>query len=195
MHSDDQMLPEFRSSEHHLIMLDEVVAVDDQIDLSPLLDALHALEFCQRYLHSATNSRFAQRIDQHVGSLAALASAADGLTSGVLQVRDPVGLIWHYLRTSIELVERAVCELRVGAVQEDRLMRGYRALRYVPYALENLYPLLPFSAQVDAFFSATIVAGVARPLSLACPVKGSGSARESEGLTATGVMHLDNATW
>lgn len=161
--------------------------LDQLISVEPLVQALEALQFAQRHLHPATISKLATRIAVHAGALAQLHALATQM-----QTQVPQGLThaWRALALAIELSQRAVAELHQCDGHRDAMMLAYKALRYVPYALENLYDTAASSAVVDAYFgipsgdNEVVYAAQASPVS--APLE------TQTGAITTGVMHWAN---
>lgn len=136
--------------------------------LPPLLRALTVLEFIARHLDPMTFDRMFAAVGTPDDTLRAALHGVDG---------DEPAL------TSARLVLSAFDNMRTALANGDDLYAIYGALRFLPRALEALYPLASHDLLVNSFYldpslrgDADIVAQVAQP------------PRDGE----TGVMHFDN---
>lgn len=142
---------------------------DAELILPPLLRALTVLEFIARHLDPMT-------FDQ---MFAAVGTPDDALREAL----HSVGGDDNPATTSARLALSAFENMRTALANGDDLYAIYGALRFLPRALEALYPLASREPIVNSFYldpslrgDADIVASAARP------------PRDGE----TGVMHFDN---
>jgi phospholipase/carboxylesterase len=130
-----------------------IVTTKDQDALNdlvaPLVRALDALAFVQRHLHPAL--------------LGKLATKTVELKEPLLAMRENVARLnphgddatYVALDAAAHLVLRSVADLGDAAQSPEGIYLAYRAVRYLPYAQELLYPLCPASDAVNVFFTNT----------------------------------------
>lgn len=110
--------------------------------VAPLLEALDRMLTAQRHLHPVHMAR----LQQQVGEVeASLQTAFDGFPESDSSVEQSV-------RISMELMLKAMSAFREVPEDPQAIFQAYRALRYVPYAMETLYPAATVSPAISAFF-------------------------------------------
>lgn len=115
--------------------------------VAPLLAAMERLISLQRYLHPALLAQLAAKVEEREAPLVAARKAwQDGVR--------PAGLepYCEGLDTAIDLTLKALAAFRATPPEPEGIYMAYRALRYLPYAMEALYPLAAVSRTVSAFY-------------------------------------------
>lgn len=110
--------------------------------VAPLLDSLDRMLMAQRQLHPVHMVQLQQQVGE---AEAPLQVAFDRFPESTSSVEQGV-------RTSMELMLKAMSAFREVPEDPQAIFQAYRALRYVPYAMETLYPAATVSPAVSAFF-------------------------------------------
>lgn len=110
--------------------------------VAPLLDALDRMLSAQRHLHPVHMVQLQQQVGE---AEAPLQTAFDGFS----ETDSPIA---QGVRTSMELMLKAMSAFREVPEDPQAIFQAYRALRYAPYAMETLYPAAAVSSAVSAFF-------------------------------------------
>lgn len=115
--------------------------------LMPLLAALERLMSIQRYLHPALLAQLAAGVPERETPLLAARKAWRSATV-------PAAIEAHRagIDTAFELTAKALAALRAMPGEPEGIYSAYRALRYLPYAMEALYPVAAVAPPVSGFF-------------------------------------------
>ena len=110
--------------------------------VAPLLSALTQLPTAQRHLHPIHLEQVKLEIDDVRGPLKQayknFSETGDAIKAGI--------------RTSMGLVLKAMAAFEEVPSDPEGIFHAYRAFRYMPYALENLYPANTVSPAINLFF-------------------------------------------
>ena len=125
------------------------MAVRSELDtvLTPLIEALETMIAVQRYLHPIM-------IDQLKGKLSVRKEPLEVARERLAALDWPNGAeaIRSDIDTSCELALKAISGFTDVPSDPEGIFMAYRALRYVPYAMETLYPTVGLSTAVSRFF-------------------------------------------
>ncbi|NKC10903.1 MAG: phospholipase [Gammaproteobacteria bacterium] len=158
--------------------MNDAAAVDQALQplVAPLLRALTALSQEQRYLHPLLLQKVVEQAQVQAQPLAVVRDALP-------PVAMPAALtaVVGALDSALALTEKALAALRETPSDPEGIYVAYRALRYLPYAMEALYPLTAACAAVSAFF---LEAGASEEQIARCRLAPTGAHR--------GVQHFNN---
>lgn len=152
------------------------MVTDTATILPPLLRALTLLEFIARHLDPLTFDQMMDAIGTPDDAL------RDAMEAGGVADAAPESDC-ALLAASAALALAAFDGIRTALASGDDLYAIYRALRYLPRALEELYPLAPRLPAVNGFFLDAARREDAAVLRLRAQAPRPGE---------TGVMHVDN---
>ena len=107
------------------------------------LSALESLTFAQRHLHPGLLAKLGEHIAKHEAHLVGAQEALRNLENNAHVTA---------LHTALELTLRAVRALPLASADPNGVYAAYRALRYLPYAHEALFPLAEVSDDVHMYF-------------------------------------------
>jgi phospholipase/carboxylesterase len=151
-------------------VVDDIVAA-----LPPLLQSLESLEFIARHLHPPAFDAIMERIGAPDQALQDVRRRLDDWPDGFTDVGAP-------LQAASDAALAAFAKLRAVQNEGGDIRDVFRALRYLPRALEALYPLAARLPPVSQFFLAPDIRNDAATLARFAQPAAPGS----------GVRHVDN---
>ena len=115
-----------------------------------VLRAIDALQSIQRYLHPALLTKL---VDKSLELEVAVVELSDAIARDAEREPDsPIAAVHR----ATHLTARALNDLKAAPSSPDGIFVAYKALRYLPWAMENVYSLTRHHARVNEFFGGPI---------------------------------------
>ena len=124
----------------------ETAPGDPLAEVAPaLIGALETLHSAGRYLHPARLEQIAEHVAATAPTLQAALGEFDAASTGS-------GELVQAVDTAAAAVMRVIEGFALEALQAEGVLAAYRALRYLPRALDALYPFAKESTALNRFF-------------------------------------------